>query len=131
MPAGQKRTPDLILDGCEPLCGYWELNSGPLEVQPVLLTAKPSLQPPNLLSILTFISNLKPSFYVPQPYTFYTSFMSFFSEFGNKENCNYNYLGFNLILFMVSIAAIKHHDQRANWGGKGLLGSHFSITVHH
>jgi len=24
---------------------YWELNSGPLEEQPVLLTAEPSLQP--------------------------------------------------------------------------------------
>ena len=34
-------------DGCEPPCGCWELNSGPLEEQPVLLTAKPSLQPPN------------------------------------------------------------------------------------
>ena len=29
--ACQKRAPDLILDGHEPPCGYWELNSGPLE----------------------------------------------------------------------------------------------------
>ena len=29
----------------EPLCGCWELNSGPSEEQPVLLTTKPSLQP--------------------------------------------------------------------------------------
>jgi hypothetical protein len=28
-PAGQKRATDLIADGCEPLCGFWELNSGP------------------------------------------------------------------------------------------------------
>jgi len=41
----QKRAPDLITDGCEPPCGYWELNSGPLEEQSELLTAKPSLQP--------------------------------------------------------------------------------------
>jgi hypothetical protein len=32
-------------DGCEPPCGCWELNSGPLEEQSVLFTAKPSLQP--------------------------------------------------------------------------------------
>ncbi|KAL6079823.1 hypothetical protein STEG23_033914 [Scotinomys teguina] len=30
---GQKRAPDLAINGCEPLCGYWELNSGPLEEQ--------------------------------------------------------------------------------------------------
>ena len=37
--AGQKREPDLITEGC------WELNSGPLEEQSVLLTSEPSLQP--------------------------------------------------------------------------------------
>jgi hypothetical protein len=30
---------------CEPPCGCWELNSGPLEEQSVLLTNEPSLQP--------------------------------------------------------------------------------------
>jgi hypothetical protein len=35
-----------ITDGCEPPCGYWELNSGPLEEQLVLLTTKSSLQIP-------------------------------------------------------------------------------------
>ena len=45
LPAGQKRAPDLITDGCEPPYGCWELNSGPLEEQSVLLTAEPSLQP--------------------------------------------------------------------------------------
>ena len=45
MPAGQKRAPDLITDGCEPPCGCWELNSGPLEEQAMLLTTEPSLQP--------------------------------------------------------------------------------------
>jgi hypothetical protein len=32
-----------IIDGCEPPCGCWELNSDPLEEQAVLLTSKPSL----------------------------------------------------------------------------------------
>jgi len=34
----KKRASDLITDGCEPPCGCWELNSGPLEDQSVLLT---------------------------------------------------------------------------------------------
>jgi hypothetical protein len=42
----QKRASDLIIDGCEPPCGCWELNSGPLEEQSVFLTAEPSLQAP-------------------------------------------------------------------------------------
>jgi hypothetical protein len=41
----QRRVSDLITDGCEPPCGCWDLNSGPLEKQSVLLTAEPSLQP--------------------------------------------------------------------------------------
>jgi len=41
----QKKASDLITDGCEPPCGCWELNSGPLEEQSVLLTTEPSLQP--------------------------------------------------------------------------------------
>ena len=42
----QKMESDLVMDGCEPPCGCWELNLGPLEEQSVLLTAEPSLQPP-------------------------------------------------------------------------------------
>jgi hypothetical protein len=34
-----------ITDGCEPPCGCWELNSGSLEEESVLLTTEPSLQP--------------------------------------------------------------------------------------
>jgi hypothetical protein len=49
MPACQKRAPDLTTDGWEPPCDVWELNSRPLEVQPVLSTSEPSLQPLNLL----------------------------------------------------------------------------------
>ena len=45
----QKRTSDPITDGCEPPCGCWELNSGPLEEQSVLLTTEPSLQPRTVL----------------------------------------------------------------------------------
>jgi hypothetical protein len=41
----QKRVSDHITDGCEPPCGCWELNSGLLEEQSVLLTTEPSLQP--------------------------------------------------------------------------------------
>ena len=51
IPEGQKRAPDLITDGCEPPCGCWELNSGPLEEQAMLLTAEPSLQPSDLLRL--------------------------------------------------------------------------------
>ena len=40
-----KRALDHIRDGREPPCGCWELNSGPLEEQSVLLTTEPSLQP--------------------------------------------------------------------------------------
>jgi hypothetical protein len=32
---------DPITDGCEPPCSCWELNSGPLEEQSVLLTSEP------------------------------------------------------------------------------------------
>jgi hypothetical protein len=38
MSAHQKRASDPISDGCEPPCGCWELNSGPLEEQSVLLS---------------------------------------------------------------------------------------------
>ena len=41
----QKRASDLITGGCEPPCGCWELNSGPLKEQSVLLTSEPSLCP--------------------------------------------------------------------------------------
>ena len=43
MSAYQKRAPDLIIDGDKPSCSCWEMNSEPLEEQPVLLTAEPLL----------------------------------------------------------------------------------------
>jgi hypothetical protein len=51
----QNRASEPITDGCEPLCGCWELNSGPLEEQSVLLTIGPSLQPPLLSFIIVYI----------------------------------------------------------------------------
>ena len=44
-PSYQKRASEPSIDGCEPPCGCWELNSGPLENQLVFLTAEISLQP--------------------------------------------------------------------------------------
>jgi hypothetical protein len=38
------RSSGIELDGCELSCIFWELNPGPLEEQPVSLTAEPSLQ---------------------------------------------------------------------------------------
>jgi hypothetical protein len=34
-----------VMDSYELLCGCWELHAGPLEEQPVLLTAELSFQP--------------------------------------------------------------------------------------
>jgi hypothetical protein len=45
-----KRASDpIITDGCEPSCGCWELNSGPLEEQSVLLTTGAISPAPSLL----------------------------------------------------------------------------------
>ena len=49
--AHQKREPNSIAEHCEPPCGCWELNSGHLEEQSVLLTPEPSLQSPILVFI--------------------------------------------------------------------------------
>ena len=32
-------------------------------------------------------------------------------------------------LLRVSLAAMKHHDLKATWGGEGRFGLHFHITV--
>jgi hypothetical protein len=54
------RKSDLIMGGCEPPCGCWKLNSGPLEEQSVLLTAEPSLWPKNnFLKLLLHNKNTK------------------------------------------------------------------------
>jgi hypothetical protein len=36
-----------------------------------------------------------------------------------------------LVLVRVSIAAMKHHDQKESWRGEGLFGLYFHIAVHH
>lgn len=38
-----------VADGYEPPHGFWEPNSSPLQGQQVLLTSKPSLQPPSFV----------------------------------------------------------------------------------
>jgi hypothetical protein len=53
----QKRASDLITDGCEPPRGCWELNSGPLEEQSVLLTSEPSLQSLNVIVVKKYMSH--------------------------------------------------------------------------
>jgi hypothetical protein len=52
-----------ITDGCEPPCGFWELNSGPLEEQSVLLNTEPSLQPHTVVLVP---KGHAPIYYVPQ-----------------------------------------------------------------
>jgi hypothetical protein len=46
----QKRVSDPITDGCELPCGCWDLNSGLLEDESVLLTTEASLQTLDFLS---------------------------------------------------------------------------------
>ena len=45
MFAHQKRAADLITDGSEPPYGCWELNSGLLEEQSVILNSEPTCKP--------------------------------------------------------------------------------------
>jgi hypothetical protein len=43
---GDRRFPETrVMDGCESVHGCWELNSGPLEEQQVLLTTEQTVQP--------------------------------------------------------------------------------------
>lgn len=48
---------DYITDGHEPPCGGWELNSGPLHEQSVLLATKPYLYI-KVLSLKKFVLRL-------------------------------------------------------------------------
>jgi hypothetical protein len=61
----QERVLDPITDGCEPPCGCWELNSGPLEEQSVLLTAELS----EALFLLFTLLLLRGSHYLGWPGT--------------------------------------------------------------
>lgn len=35
------------------------------------------------------------------------------------------------VLARVSMSAMKHHDRKANWEGKGLFNLYFHIAVYH
>jgi hypothetical protein len=59
---------DPITDGCEPPCGCWDLNSGPLEEQSVLLTTAPSHHPPTPSFCLVFFSRPGFSVYLCLPW---------------------------------------------------------------
>ena len=37
----------------------------------------------------------------------------------------------DVLVSVSSIAALRHHDQKTSWGGKGLFGLHLHISVHH
>jgi hypothetical protein len=51
-PEGGFRSPTTgVMGGCELLCGFWELNTGSLQAQPVLLSAEP---PPYFLHLDSF-----------------------------------------------------------------------------
>jgi hypothetical protein len=62
----REKASDPITDGCEPPCGCWDLNSGPLEEQSVLLTAEPCLQLP-FISFLKILLLLLLLFLLPLP----------------------------------------------------------------
>lgn len=49
---------ELVMDGCEPLYGCWELSLGLLKEQQVLLTTKPSLQSLNIYLMSLSVNSL-------------------------------------------------------------------------
>jgi hypothetical protein len=91
----QKRLSDPITDCCDPLCSCWDLNSGTLEEQPVLLTPEPSLQP-NPHPHPRTISNMPFFFFLAYLHLFFylhssTCFVNFdFSVLNLHEFCKYN-----------------------------------------
>jgi hypothetical protein len=72
----QKRASDPITYACEPPCCFWELNSGPLEEQSVLLTTESSLQP--------MFRFLRPPNCLPR-HQFYFVFLQQFLAFSFKK----------------------------------------------
>ena len=41
-------------------------------------------------------------------------------------------LKLSIVAFLrVSVPAMKHHDQKASWRGKGLFGLYFHVALHH
>lgn len=49
-----------VTHDCEPPCGCWDSNPGPLEEQLVLLTTEPSLQPQGL----SLLYSVRPCYYL-------------------------------------------------------------------
>jgi hypothetical protein len=47
-----------VRDGCEPWCGCWEPNLGPLQGQQVLIIAEPYLQPQSMVSFKSILQRL-------------------------------------------------------------------------
>jgi hypothetical protein len=72
----QKRASGPITEGCEPPSSGWELNSGPLEEQTMLLTAEPFLQ---LCKLSFSIQNSLP------PLSSVTATASSLSAVGNSQ----------------------------------------------
>ena len=83
---GAESPETVIADSYEPPCGCWEMNTGPLEEQPVLLTTEPSLQPPWTSFIICLIVNAGLAIQVVQNDVRYTRKMLnkyFFSVIGS------------------------------------------------
>jgi hypothetical protein len=55
----QKRASDAITNDCEPPGGCWELNSGSLEEQSMLLTAEPALLLSTQCNIIIYYNHQK------------------------------------------------------------------------
>ena len=95
----QKMASDFVTDCCEPQCGCWDLNSGPLEEQSVLLTAEPSHQPPRTLFLIGLFGSLESNFLS----SFYIVDISPLSDRGMVKIL-YHFVGCCLVLLTVSFA---------------------------
>ena len=76
--------PELMTDGWEPPCGCWELNSGPLKEQSVLLTYEPSLQ-----LVSSFLTRNKKELYESLPclcWGFFFSVLIWCRSYASKQS---------------------------------------------
>jgi len=78
----QKRASDLLTDGCEPLCGCWELNSWPLEEQPGALNCW-AISPASHF----WIFNSIPLIYCLCIYKYNTVFITIFCNAAGVQEC--------------------------------------------
>ena len=107
---------DPITDGCEPPCGCWELNLGPLEEQSVLLTTEPSLQ---ALESILFFSFLFFSFLF-----FSFLFFSFLFSFLSFPFLSFPFLSFPFLSFPFLFLKVVFRD-RISLCSSGCPGTHF------